>query len=490
MLENMQALIQRLGPANVADDARTLAEYASDRSFTATLMPQAVVKVHSAGDVEFLVDWANRTKTPLIPVSSQAPHYKGDTVPGVPGAVIVDLSEMKRILSINRTHRMAVIEPGVTYGELQDALAAEGMTIAMPLAPRAGKSVVGSLLETEPRLNALHQWCNLDPLRCMEVTWGDGNRMYTGEAGGSVMDLEAQWKEEKWQWEPFGPMMLDFYRLLTGAQGSMGIVTWASVRCEILPQIHPGYLVPAKTLEELVDFAYHVLRLRFSEEFFIMNASQLASLMADQAADIAAIAARLPAWIAVVGVAGREILPDERVAAQTADIQDIAIQYGLQLLPTLGGLSGEAVLSRATKPDAGTYWKETAKGAFADLFFATTLDRTPAFIQKMQTLAATANFPAADIGVYLQPENMGTNYHCSFTLPFDARQSAEASRAQGLFDQASAEFSSMGAYYFRPYGQWARLQLPKDAQSLKVQKQLKEIFDPNGIMNPGKLYDI
>lgn len=51
-------------------------------------------------------------------------------------------------------------------------------------------SVIGSLLESEPHLNAFYQWCNLDPFRCVEVTWGDGNRMYIGEAGGLTMNLE------------------------------------------------------------------------------------------------------------------------------------------------------------------------------------------------------------------------------------------------------------------------------------------------------------
>jgi FAD/FMN-containing dehydrogenase len=43
---------------------------------------------------------------------------------------------MKKILSINKTHRMAVIEPGVTYEELNEALAKEGMTISHCLSQR------------------------------------------------------------------------------------------------------------------------------------------------------------------------------------------------------------------------------------------------------------------------------------------------------------------------------------------------------------------
>ena len=45
----------------------------------------------------------------------------------------------------------------------------------------------------------------------------------------------------------------------------------------------------------------------------------------------------------------------------------------------------------------------------------------------------------------------------------------------------------MGAYYLRPHGMWARLQLNKDAQSAALLKRLKGVFDPNDIMNTGKL---
>jgi FAD/FMN-containing dehydrogenase len=48
--------------------------------------------------VQKLVKLANETMTPLVPVSSGPPHFRGDTVPGIGGAVIVDLSGMKKII--------------------------------------------------------------------------------------------------------------------------------------------------------------------------------------------------------------------------------------------------------------------------------------------------------------------------------------------------------------------------------------------------------
>jgi hypothetical protein len=220
-----ERLIGILGKENVSDDPKTLDAYAGDKSFVQPIRPVMVVKVKDVNQIQGIVKWANETKTPLVPVSSTGTRYRGDTVPSVPQAVIVDLSGMKKIHSINRQHRMVVIEPGVTYGELQAALAKEGMTLSTCLAPKATKSVLASVLEVEPRLNSLHQWNFIDPLRCMEVGWGDGVRMYPGEAGGAPAELEKQWKTERWQVSGTGPMMLDFYRLLTAPRGA-----WESPR--------------------------------------------------------------------------------------------------------------------------------------------------------------------------------------------------------------------------------------------------------------------
>ncbi len=142
-----EILTEMLGKENVSDDSALLESFAGDQSFVRPIKPQLVVRVKSADKVQALVRWANETKTPLVPVSSGAPHFKGDTVPSVPEAIIVDLSGMNKIININRQQRMAIIEPGVTYGQLQEALAKEGMTLSTSLRPRANKSVLTSVLE-------------------------------------------------------------------------------------------------------------------------------------------------------------------------------------------------------------------------------------------------------------------------------------------------------------------------------------------------------
>ena len=61
-------------------------------------------------------------------------------------------------------------------------------------------------------------------------------------------------------------MQADFLRLIQGAQGTMGIVTWATVRCEHLPSIEEPYLVGSDRLTDLLEFAHWLIRNRWADD--------------------------------------------------------------------------------------------------------------------------------------------------------------------------------------------------------------------------------
>ena len=96
-----QDLIGLFGTDNVLDDPASLGSYARDLSFVLSIRPRFVVRPGSGDEVQALIVWANKTSTPLVPVSSGSPHFYGDTVPSVPGAVIVDLSRLNEIMRID-----------------------------------------------------------------------------------------------------------------------------------------------------------------------------------------------------------------------------------------------------------------------------------------------------------------------------------------------------------------------------------------------------
>lgn len=312
-MSKKEDLINVVGESNVFDDPDTLDGYSKDLSFVLPRKPEVAVKPQNADHVQAIVKWANDTGTPLVPVSSGPPRFRGDTIPGSSGAVMVDVSGMKRIIRIDRRNRMTLIEPGVTYSQLQPALASEGLRVSMPLLPRSNKSVIASLLEREPILTPRYQWTILEPLRCMEIIWGNGDKLWTGEAGRHPLSLEKQWERKLAQVDPHGPSQTDYWRLVSAAQGSMGIVTWASIKCEILPRLHKLFFIPAARLDELVDCAYRLLRFRLGDEFLLLNSSDLSFILGKGSDQIRTLKETLPPWVIVLGVAGRDMLPRERI---------------------------------------------------------------------------------------------------------------------------------------------------------------------------------
>ncbi|OGO20296.1 MAG: hypothetical protein A2Z15_09495 [Chloroflexi bacterium RBG_16_50_11] len=275
--------------------------------------------------------------------------------------------------------------------------------------------------------------------------------------------------------------------MLSGAQGSMGIVTWASVKCQVLPSIQKLYFVSSEKLENLIDFVYRLLRFRFGDELFILNNFTLSSILGSGAEVIKKMILELSPWVVLLGIAGRERLPAERVAFQEKDISDIARQSGLQLEMEIPGAKNSEVKQAVLNPSGEPYWKLAYKGGCQDIFFLTTLDKTPEFVKTMYSVAEKCRYPASEIGVYIQPVHQGASCHCEFHLPYDRANPQETAMMQEFFVKASEALFKQGAYFSRPYGIWADMVYNSDKQTTAVLKKLKGIFDPNNVMNPGKL---
>jgi FAD/FMN-containing dehydrogenase len=482
-----QNLIDLVGADHVVDDPVVLESFSRDESFAFALKPRFVVRPGGEDEVQALIVWANKAGAALVPVSSGGPHFHGDTVPSVPGAVMVDLSRMNRILRLDRRNRMVVVEPGVTYAQLQPELAKEGMRVTPPLYPRANKSVIGSLLERQPTLIPRYNYSLPEPLRNCGVIWGDGTRFFTGEAGWGPADLEGQWAAGGRQVDPKGPAQTDFYRLLTGAQGTLGIVTWASVKCELLADPKKTLFVTGDKLDDLVELTYRLVRIRVADELFIVNGAYLASLVGTDAADIAALKEELPAWTLVMGVGGRALFPEERMAVAEKDVAEAAALYGKTLLSAVPGLATSRVEAALDGLADSPHWKLRYKGSVRDIFFHTTLENAPGFLSTMLDTAAAHKYPAADLGVYLQPQHQGVAYHCEFSLPFAADDKRDAERARAVFSDASERLINGGAYFSRPYGEWADPVYNRDAASRDALRTVKKIVDPNNVLNPSKL---
>jgi FAD/FMN-containing dehydrogenase len=487
MTSKQTQLGEIVGAGNVVDDAGVLEAYSRDHSFAPTRRPRMLVRPQTTAQVQALVQWANQTATPLVTVSSGAPHFNGDTVPSVPEAVIVDLGLMKKVLRVDRRNKIVVVEPGVTYAELEPLLAGHGMRIPRPLLPRANKSVVASLLERQPTLIPRLNYSLPEPLRVCGVVWGTGEIAFTGEAGMAPLSLEKQWKAGLASVDSRGPMATDLMRLVTGAQGSMGIVVWASIKCELIPSTRRYVSVSGARLERLIDFCYQLEKVRLGDEVLLLNATQMARVFGQPSGDGQLRKQDVAPWTVLIGLAGVALYAQERVEVQEQDLKKLAQEFGLQVTPAVPGRNEAAILKTMTAYGGEPFWKLSARGGCQDIFFLTTLDKAPRMVEIVWETAAALKYPTDEIGVYIQPQHQGTSQHLEFSLPYDPGDAQEVARMKEVYREASAALIAQGAYFSRPYGEWADLVYSRDATACRVLKAVKRIVDPNNVLNPGKL---
>jgi FAD/FMN-containing dehydrogenase len=486
MIEQKQ-LAKIVGAGNVTADPAALEEYAMDFSFANTVRPDYLVKPQNAEQVKALVNLARQEKLSLVPVSSGAPHFRGDTVPTAGGAVIVDLSGMKKIVRIDRYNRSVLFEPGVTFGELIAAVAKEGMRLNIPLLPRRTKSVVGSMLEREPVIMPKYHWDIADPLNDVEIIFGTGDLFRTGAAAGPGT-LEEQWAVGGAQKEAAGPSSASWYRVIQGSQGTFGIVTWASARCEILPKMEEPFLVGSNDLNKIMEMVHWLMRLRIVNECFVLNNTDLATIMGKgKPADYNKIKNSLPAWTLFYNVAGYDYLTEERVNGQAADIKDLSQRIGLEPAHSIGAVSAFDLLNATRGPSTEPYWKLPGNFASYDIFFISNFQKVGELIEAMYAIAREEGYNTSNMGVYVQPVVQGTNYHVEFNLFYDTDDKAEMARVKILSVKAVRKLIDKGAFFSRPYGEAASIVLNRDAATVEALKKIKTILDPDYVMNPGKL---
>ena len=105
----------------------------------------------------------------------------------------------------------------------------------------------------------------------------------------------------------------------------------------------------------------------------------------------------------------------------------------------------------------------------------------------MRDVANEFGHPASDIGLYIQPIVQGSNYHCEFNIFYNLDDKREAEKVKELSSVATKKLINQGAFFSRPYGEHAGMIINKDGATASTLKKIKAMFDPNNIMNPGKL---
>jgi FAD/FMN-containing dehydrogenase len=466
------------------DDVMSCRAFASELHGKEGCTPRAIVKPHSTEDVVALLGWANDTGTPVVPVSSTGTRRRGDTVPTCDNTVIADLSEMRKVIHVDSRDKIAIIEPGVDFGTVDSLLAPHGLRAFRPLAPRAGKSVIASYLEREPILDANNHWDVGDPFGGTGVVLGNGKYAPTGAAAieGTLAEQLARGHRHMM---PVGPINLDILRVLQGAQGSLGIMTWAAIYCERIPSLEESWFLTADSMEPVIAVAGELLMRRLGNKVFIVDRVQLALLLAQDQATFLRLVDALPRWILFVSLSAHQYAPIEKMAWQLEELKSCGAHHGLRPQQALAGHSANDLASTLHSSDPA-FFRDRAFGSHLELFFLQQLDRLGSFPPLVRECLNENGFSSAPLGTYIQPMAQGTYCHVEFTLPCGLDAFATHSKLAGAWRMAAERCADAGGFFSRPYGEWSEIAFSRAADIHPLLSMTKSIFDPGNVMNPGR----
>ena len=369
-----QELVKICGSKFISNDPEVLGDYSTDLSFVEGKKPKYVVWLSNAKQIEKVIKLANSIGFSVIPVSSSSPErYHGDTIPQKDNCIIIDLSRMNKILSIDRKNRVVMLEPGVTFVQLIPILQKKGLRLLQPLYPRDGKSVLTAALERVPITIPRYQWDSSDPLLCTEVIFGTGDLFRTGTAAGPGT-IKEQKKSGQAQVNPMGPTQFSPYRLIQGAQGSLGIVTWATLKLELKPTTQKVFHLQSDNLQNLLNLQHKLLKYRLGDEILILNNINLACLVKQKLEDIKQLANSLTEWNLIFVLAGRGSLASDKISYQEGDIQKIIEDLKLDHLKRISPITEREFIY--TLNESTSYpWRNRLKGSFQDIFFITNYEK-------------------------------------------------------------------------------------------------------------------
>ncbi len=439
--------------------------------------PVAWVKVTNASEAERVVGFANNRCIPITPTSSGHSGI-GRRFRSTPGGIIMDLSPMNRILSVDLRNRMVKIQPGVTWGQITAALQLQGMMVMNPLFPLATRSVLTTLLDREPPLNPRFELG--EPVGSLEMIWPTGERFRTGSASSSR--YPENFSDGTY---PYGPGPIDPLRLLQGAQGTMGVVTWANIKMEYRSRLNKGFLFHFERPQEAVEFIYSLQRLRVGNECFMLNHTNM-ELALDHGAP--------RAFSVILILSGAPWFPEEKLSYEEEALRELMDKSLLQFEVTQWEKASSksrplAEILRSPWPDEKPYWKASSRGAWEEIFFISLVEKTPAFMESVFSICRRKNFHLENLGIYLQPLEYGAGAHLEFDLYYNPQDRKEIELISSLMPELLERLMDLGAHFTRPHHPLISKAVYERCHPsyTAILREIKKLLDPNMVMNPDKL---
>jgi glycolate oxidase len=434
-------------------DADVRATYARDESLGVD-PPQRfeVVRARDLADVVDVLTYAAATGTPVVPQGARSGLAGGAVA--IEDGIVLSLEGLSAVVEVDPLEAVAVVEPGVVTADLKAAASAAGLFYPPDPASSAFCTIGGNIATNAGGLCCVKYGVTADYVRSLEVVLAGGEVITTGHRTAK------------------GVAGLDLTGLFVGSEGTLGVVTRAVVK--LVPAPDPALTVLA-TFDSLAAASAAIVALRLDR-----HRPSLLELLDDKS--IEAIQGTGDFGFPE-GCAAALIVQADRPGHTGEDVQRYA-----ELLQQAGATEvavaddtqeSEALLAGRRALHHGL----VAKGRHF-------IEDVCVPVGRLTELIAAGHEISARTGVEITMSGHGGdgNLHPSFFYDDDESRH----RAEEAFGELVAATLSMGGTITGEHGVGALKArwLPGEvgAASIARQRAIKALFDPTGVLNPGRVY--
>ncbi len=457
LIEELKTLVE---PGKVLTDAASLDAYGKDWTKQFAPAPLAIAFPKSIEEVQAIVRWANERQVALVPSGGRTGLSAGAVA--AHGEVVVAFDYMNKVLEFNAFDRTVRCQAGVVTEQLQNFAEEQGLYYPVDFAS-AGSSQIGGNIGTNAG--------GIKVIRYgMTRNWVAGLKVVTGK--GDILELNRDLIKNATGY--------DLRQLFIGAEGTLGFVVEATMRLERAPNNLTAMVLGAADLDSIMP-VLHAFQSKLdltAFEFFSDRA--LAKVLAR--GDVpAAFETECPYYALLEFEAS-----SDEVSNAALELFEHCVEQGW----VLDGVMSQSEQQLQNLWKLREYISETiSHWTPYKNDISVTVSKVPAFLKEIDAIVGE-HYPDFEI-VWFGHIGDG-NLHLNILKP-DAMAKEDffarcATVNKWVFETVEKYHGSISAEHGMGMTKRDYLGYSRSAEEIAYMKAVKAVFDPNGIMNPGKIF--
>ena len=452
-------LVYRLPELRLLTEPGDLEHYGRDWTRRWTPAPLAIALPSCVDEVQVIVRWANELGVALVPSGGRTGLSGGAVAAN--GELVLSLERMNHVLDFNAVDRTLTVQPGITLQAVHDAAGSHGLLYPVDFAARGSCSIGGNIATNAGGIRVIRYGNTREWIASLTVVAGNGELL---ELNRSLIKNSSGY---------------DFRQLMIGSEGTLGIVVEATLKLTDPPPPSQVMLLALPDMDALMQvFALFRSRLSLQAfEFFTDHA--LNHVLAHGAQR--AIDGDHPYYVVTEFDAVDEAVRERALATFEQAVEQ--------------GWVSDGVLAQSDA-QAAALWR-LREGITESLAphrpykndVSVKVSAVPAFLHEMQALLAH-EYPHIEV-VWFGHIGDG-NLHINVLRPDDLDEAAFIAQCEHVTKLLAATLNHHGGSISAEHGiglvKRAYLESTRTAAEILLMKGVRKAFDPNGILNPGKLF--